>query len=219
MAKLGIPLLSTSKIIRVYLTTLSTGAALPGVLFGDITARYWIEGAAGSVAVTLAAMTPGTWATGGFAQMDAVNMPGWYEFSVPNAAFASGKSVGIQFKANIGTSLGMANCNVEIQEDTSCIVQFPIHKNTSLPIFQFPMTLSSDHITPYTGAGNTISGKSVLDGASFVLTNSASITAVAGVNGVYFISLTTADLNGNSVCLIFSAATCDDTKIFFTTQS
>lgn len=219
MAKLGIAPVTTSKIIRVYLTTLTTGAALTGVVFGDITGRYIIEGAGSSVAITLATMTVGTWATGGFKEIDATNMPGFYELSVPNAAFASGKSVCIQLKANGGTSAGMANCNVEIQEDTSVIVQYAIHKNTAYANFQFLMTLTSDHISPYTGAGNTVSGVVVLDGTEAALTNSASVTKVSGVNGVYLINLAAADLNGNSVCLIFSAATCDDTKIIFTTQA
>lgn len=99
------------------------------------------------------------------------------------------------------------------------IVQYPIEKNKAINNFQFPMTLTSDHISPYTGAGNTVTGKVVLDGTSSTLTNSASVAIVAGVNGVYVINLAAADLNGNSVCLIFSAATCDDTKIFFTTQA
>lgn len=217
--KLALAPAVTSKIIRVYLTTLSTGAALTGVVFGDITARYIIEGAASSVAITLATMTVGTWATGGFKEIDATNMPGWYELGVPNAAFASGNSVGIQIKANGGTSVGMANCNVEIQENASCIVQYTIHKNTAYANFQFPMTLTSDHISPYTGAGNTVSGVVVLDGTEGALTNSGSITKVSGVNGIYLINLAAADLNGNSVALIFSASTCDDTKIFFTTQA
>lgn len=220
MAKLNLSPVSTSKIVRVYLTTLATGAALTGVVFGDITGRYIIEGAASSVAITLATMTVGTWATGGFKEIDATNMPGWYELGVPNAAFASGNSVGIQLKANGGTSAGMGNCNVEIQENTSAVVQYPIRKNTAITNFTFPMTLTSDHISPYTGAGATVTGKTVLDGAAAAtLTNSASVAVVSGITGIYKIDLAAADLNGNSVCLVFSATTCDDTKIFFTTES
>jgi hypothetical protein len=217
--KLALAPLTTNKLVRVYLTTLSTGAALTGVLFGDVTARFITEGAATSTAITLATMTVGTWASGGFKEIDAANMPGWYEVGVPNAAFASGNSVGLQIKANGGTSVGMANSNSEIQENTSVRLQYPIEKNVAFANFQFPMTLTTDHISPYTGAGNTVSGKVVLDGTSATLTNSAAITIVAGVNGIYLISLAAADLNGNSVCLIFSATNCDDTKIFFTTQA
>lgn len=226
MAKLNIAPVTTSKLVRVYITTLATGAALTGVVFGDITARYIIEGAASSVAITLASGTVGTYVNsggagtgGGFKEIDATNMPGWYELSVPNLAFASGNSVGIQLKANGGTSAGMANCNVEIQENTSAIVQYPIRKNTAVTNFQFLMTLTSDHISPYTGAGNTVSGKVSLDHTVSTLTNSASISAVSGVNGVYYIDLAAADLNGNNVCLIFSASTCDDTKILFVTEA
>lgn len=219
MAKLNIAPLTTSKLIRVYITTLATGAALTGVVFGDITMRYIIEGASATVPITPATMTVGTWASGGFKEIDATNMPGWYEVGVPNAAFASGKSVGIQIKGSTGTATGMANCNVEIQEDTSVIVQYTIHKNQAYANFQFPMTLTVDHISPYTGAGNTVSGKVSLDGTVTTLTNTGSISAVSGIGGIYLINLAAADLNGNSVALIFSASGCDDTKIFFTTQS
>lgn len=99
------------------------------------------------------------------------------------------------------------------------LVQYPIAKNTAINNFQFPMTLAVDHISPYTGAGNTVSGKVALDGTEAALTNSAAISAVTGMNGVYYINLAAADLNGNSVCLVFSAAGCDDTKIFFATQA
>lgn len=220
MSKLALAPVTTSKIIRVKITTLATGAALTGVVFGDITAYYHIEGAAAPVAITLATMTVGTWATGGFKEVSSTNFPGIYELGVPNLALASGNSVLIQIKANGGTSTGMGSVEAEIQENASAVVQYPVRKNTAFTNFQFLMTLTSDHISPYTGAGNTVTGKVALDGAAAAtLTNSASVAAVSGTTGVYKIDLAAADLNGSSIVLIFSASTCDDTKIVFVTEA
>ena len=48
---------------------------------------------------TLAAVTS-AWSSGGFIQIDATNMPGWYRFDIPNAALATGKrQVVIEFLA------------------------------------------------------------------------------------------------------------------------
>jgi len=225
MAKLGIAPGTTNLVVTVKATLLATGADLTGVLFSDITAYYCIQGSA-PIAITLAAGTQGTYVNsggagtgGGFIQRSATHMAGQYELSIPNAAIASGKSVAVCLMANGGTSTGMKTIDLEIQMDTSCIVQYPIQKNTAFANFQFPMTVASDHISPYMGAGATVTGKVVLDGVTSTLTNSGAISAVAGVNGVFLINLAAADLNGNSVCLVFSASTCDDTKIFFTTQA
>jgi len=212
---------TTSKIVPVYITKLSDGSALTGVLYSDITGYYCIEGAT-PVAITLATMTPGTWATGGFIERSSTNMPGHYELGLPNAAIVAGtKSVVIQLKANGGTSAGMANCNAEIQLDTSVIVQNYIHKNTAYPAFPFDMVLSSDHVTPYAGLANTITSKVALGSGNFVAcTNSgAAVAKTGGPAGKFHQDLSAADLNGNGVTLVFSAPTCDDTIVYFATQS
>src|SRR5665213_811901 len=51
---------------------------------------YHRNTASAAVAVTLAPMTLGTWATGGFKEVDPTNMPGVYSFCPPDAAFAAG---------------------------------------------------------------------------------------------------------------------------------
>jgi hypothetical protein len=64
-----------------------------------LTAYYYREGAATAVSITLATMTVGTWATGGFKEIDATNMPGWYQLGIPDAALATGAdSVQIHLK-------------------------------------------------------------------------------------------------------------------------
>lgn len=72
----------------------TVGAGLTGLVFntGSLVGYYWREdaGNTGGVALTLATATLGTWATGGFKEKDATNLPGWYEFSIPDAALATG---------------------------------------------------------------------------------------------------------------------------------
>jgi hypothetical protein len=70
------------------------------------------DGNAGGTAIALVTATKGTWTSGGFVEKDATNMPGWYEFGVPDNALASGsETVDIMFK---GAS-GMAPSALEIQ--------------------------------------------------------------------------------------------------------
>lgn len=51
---------------------------------------YWYSNTNGtSSAVSVVGETLGTWTSGGFIQIDATNLPGFYEIGVPNALFAS----------------------------------------------------------------------------------------------------------------------------------
>lgn len=115
MAKLSIVKGTTSKLVNVFIQDSSStaGAGLTGLAFntGGLTAYYYCEAAGSSVAISLATMTLGTWATGGFVVVDGTNMPGVYQLSVPNAALASAKSVVIMLK---GAS-NMAPTLVEIE--------------------------------------------------------------------------------------------------------
>src|ERR1700694_3337858 len=103
MSKLSIKAGTTSKLLDIFIqdSSSTTGAGLGALAYNTagLTAYYYREGAAGSVAIALATMTLGTWATGGFIVVDAANMPGAYQLAVPDAAFAAGaKSVLIYLK-------------------------------------------------------------------------------------------------------------------------
>jgi hypothetical protein len=95
---------TTSLIERIFLRDISVTtkvAGLTGLSFNNpgLTCYYSRAGAVGSTAVSLVTATVGTWVSGGFKEIDATNMPGWYEFGVPNAAIATGApSVGFHFK-------------------------------------------------------------------------------------------------------------------------
>lgn len=103
MAKISIKAGTTSKLLDLFVSDSSStvGAGLTGVAFNTsgLTAYYYREGAASAVAITLATMTLGTWATGGFIVIDGTNMPGTYQLGIPDAAIASGaKSVIVYLK-------------------------------------------------------------------------------------------------------------------------
>jgi len=97
MAKIAIRQGSTSKLLRLFIqdSTSGNGSGLTGLAFNStgLTAYYIREGDAAATAITLATMTVGTWASGGFKEIDAAHMPGLYELGLPNAALASGNSV------------------------------------------------------------------------------------------------------------------------------
>lgn len=99
--KLQIQKGTTSKIVEVLILDSSStvGAGLTGVAFGDITAYYTLNGAAGAATVhTPATMTIGTWASGGFIEKDAANMPGIYQLGVFDAALTGADSSVIMLK-------------------------------------------------------------------------------------------------------------------------
>jgi len=89
MSKLKIKESTTSKLVRVFIqdSSSTTGAGLTGLVYNSsgLTAHYLSEGDATATAITLATMTVGTWATGGFKEVDSTNMPGVYEIGLPDA--------------------------------------------------------------------------------------------------------------------------------------
>jgi hypothetical protein len=100
---------STSYIIEfsVYDSSSTTGARLAGLTFetASLVAHYDRWGAAGAAtAITLATMTKGTWASGGFVAVDGTNQAGKYQLCIPNAALATGVngvSITLQGAANM----------------------------------------------------------------------------------------------------------------------
>lgn len=103
MAKISIKAGTASKLLDLFISDSSstTGAGLTGLVFNtaSLTAYYYREGAGSATAITLATMTLGTWATGGFVVIDGTNMPGCYQLAIPDAAIAAGaKSVIVMLK-------------------------------------------------------------------------------------------------------------------------
>lgn len=116
MAKIAIKKDSTSVTLQVFIqdSASTTGAGKTGLVFNSagLTA-YYARPRAAAVAITLATQTvTGAFSSGGFVEIDATNMPGWYRLDLPDAALATGVShVGVHLK---GAS-GMAPLPLEIQ--------------------------------------------------------------------------------------------------------
>lgn len=102
MAKRQIVQGATSEILEIFISDSSstTGAGLTGLVYnsGSLTCYYHINTAASAVAVSLVTMTVGTFTSSGFKEIDSTNMPGWYQLCLPDAAYASGKSVSVLLK-------------------------------------------------------------------------------------------------------------------------
>ncbi len=114
--KLITPLGATSQIWQVFVmdSSSSTGAGLTGLVFnsGSLTAYYHRDTDTTATAISLVTMTVGTFTSSGFKEIDATNMPGWYQFCPPNAALASGaKNCGFHLKG----ATNMAPLPIECQ--------------------------------------------------------------------------------------------------------
>ncbi|MDE1839576.1 MAG: hypothetical protein KGH87_06620 [Thaumarchaeota archaeon] len=106
----------TSVILQVFIQDSSsvTGAGLTGLTNASagLTAYYHRDTDTTATTISLVTMTVGTFTSSGFKEIDATNMPGWYQFCPPNTALATGaKSVGFLLKG----ATNMAPLPIEIQ--------------------------------------------------------------------------------------------------------
>lgn len=115
--KLSLKVGTTSKTINIFLqdSSSATGAGLTGLVFNSsgLTAYYALPRAAATsiTLATLAAVTS-AYSSGGFKEIDATNMPGWYRFDIPDAALASGTFTSIHFKG--ATNLAPLPIEIEL---------------------------------------------------------------------------------------------------------
>lgn len=106
----------TSKTVNLVIkdSSSTTGAGLTGLAFNTSgLSAYYVRERAAEVAITLATQTvTGAYASGGFVEISAANMPGWYRLDIPDAALATGsESVGIMLKG----AANMAPSELEIE--------------------------------------------------------------------------------------------------------
>ena len=118
MAKLTFKAGTTSKDVNILIqdSSVSTGAGKTGIAYNTsgLTAYYHRQGSNAATAITLATKTLGTWATGGFVEVSSANMPGLYEFGIPDAALASGATWVVIMLFGV---TNMAPVTLEIQLD------------------------------------------------------------------------------------------------------
>lgn len=114
--KLGKKAGATSEIWQIWIadTSSTTGAGLTGLVFNSasLTAYYHRDTDTTATAIALVTMTVGTFTSSGFKEIDATNMPGWYQFCPPDAAIAAGaKSCAFYLKG----ATNMAPLAIEVQ--------------------------------------------------------------------------------------------------------
>lgn len=107
---------ATSEIWQIVIqdSSSTTGGGLTGLAFNtaSLTAYYHRDTDTTATAITLATMTVGTFTSSGFKEIDATNMPGWYQLCPPNAALAAGaKSCAFHLKG----ATNMAPLPIEVQ--------------------------------------------------------------------------------------------------------
>lgn len=85
---------ATSNIFQVFIrdSSVTTGVGLTGLAFNtaSLVAYYHRDNDTTATAISLVTMTVGTFTSGGFKEIDATNMPGYYQFCPPDAAVAAG---------------------------------------------------------------------------------------------------------------------------------
>lgn len=114
--KLSIQVASTSQTVNIFIrdSSSTTGGGLTGLVFNtaSLTAYYALPRAT-PVAITLATLAAVTsaYSSGGFKELDATNMPGWYRLDIPDAALASGRFVSLHLKG----ATNMAPLPIEIE--------------------------------------------------------------------------------------------------------
>ena len=98
-------------------------------------------------------------------------------------------------------------------ESASVPLQTVLKKNQALAKFPLVMTDSTTH-NPATGKTVTVTRS--IDGGAYAATTAGTATELA--NGSYYIDLSAADLNGNTVMLRATASGCDDLFISLTLE-
>jgi len=85
---------TTSLIVHIFVgdSSSTSGNGLTGLVYNSasLVAYYIRPGDSSATAITLATATIGTYSSGGFKEVSSANMPGVYEFHIPNACLASG---------------------------------------------------------------------------------------------------------------------------------
>ena len=110
---------TTSRSTEIFLSdsAATDGSGKTGILYSGVTGYYIRPGDIGATAITMATATIGTYASGGFIEVDATNMPGIYEFGIPDACLATGaEECLIMLK---GTGFADLPIRIELRDNTS----------------------------------------------------------------------------------------------------
>lgn len=109
---------TTSKTQKIFITDSSKtdGSGLTGLVHNttSLTAYYIREDEASATAITLVTATVGTYIEGGFIEVDTTNLPGIYEFHLPDACLVAGADSVLIF---LKGAADMAPLPLELQLD------------------------------------------------------------------------------------------------------
>jgi microcompartment protein CcmK/EutM len=179
MAKLERLAGATSELWDIFIqnATLSTGAGLAGLTTASagLTWSYHRNTATQSVAVTLAAMSLGTFTSGGFREINSVSMTGMYQICPPNLALAAGAS-------NVSMLLQGAANMVPVPIEVQLMGSNPdVALSTESIATQVWTTVSSRTVTVATMSANTITNAVIATDA--IGSNQLSSGAIAEIAG------------------------------------
>jgi hypothetical protein len=106
---------TTNEILQIFVrdSSSTTGAGLAGLVFNtaSLTAYYIRNNQSSATVISLVTMSLGTYTSSGFKEIDATNMPGWYQFCPPSGVFTSGGSAAIHLKG----ATNMAPLPIEVE--------------------------------------------------------------------------------------------------------
>lgn len=202
---------STSQLIEIFVSDNSvvSGAGLTGLVYNSpgLLCYSYRNNGSGASQVVLASMTLGTWASGGFVEIDGVNMPGWYQFGIPNALCISGAKYvdllfyGAENMAPVPLRLKLVYPNYQLISG--------LKRNAAFSAMPFIMRSAT---TKLPVSGLTVTVQRCVDSGSL---GAGGLTNVVDKgNGLYTVDGVATDVDGNYITFYCSATGADPT--FFT---
>jgi len=191
----------TSEIWQIFIrdSSSTTGGGLTGLTNASsgLTAYYHRDTDTTATAISLVSMTVGTFTSSGFKEIDATNMPGWYQFCPPNAALASGaKSCSFHLKG--ATNMAPLPIEVDLKADVNTVrwagtsvtgMPMPTYTQpTGFLAATFPATVSSLTQMDVTGGTYALNSASFAFNAALPLTTQQKADVTAAVPTEFEIS-------------------------------
>ncbi len=176
---------ATSEIWQVFIADSSstTGAGLTGLVFNtsNLVAYYHRDIDTTATAITLVDMTVGTFTSGGFKEISASNMPGWYQFCPPNTALATAaKSCAIHLKG----AANMAPLPIEVDLDSQVDIRASLGIAVTNEDFTMASATASTITLPATdSAGNSIADNDQFAGCALFIAGGTGINQIVVLEG------------------------------------